>query len=55
MCFFCDDTYHPGHKCASQVYGLAILEEMGGEGRQEEDIEDRGVLLMQEEQPLISV
>jgi len=56
MCFFCDEKYYPGHKCASQVYGLEILEEMEGDGEQGNDAKESGGLEGQEEeQPLISL
>ena len=54
--FFCEEKYYPGHKCASQVYNLGLVEEP----EREEEIEggegDPGAnLLQEEEQPLISL
>jgi len=56
LCFFCDEKYYPGHKCAGQVYRLEVVEEMDSTEGQEEGIEETGDLLMPEEaQPLISL
>ena len=56
MCFFCDERYYRGHKCARQIYGLEVIEAMGNDGGQEDVAEDSGELLRQEEeQPLISL
>jgi len=55
MCFFCDEKYHLGHKCAGQVYSLKLMEDEGcEEGQEEEDKEEGGRTEPQEEQPLIS-
>jgi len=56
MCFFCDEKYYPGHKCAGQVYSLELIEECDGVEGQEENMEGSGASLAQEEeQPLISL
>jgi len=56
MCFFCDEKYYPGHKCAGQVYSLELVEEHSGEEGQERNEEDCGSsMLQEEEQPLISL
>ena len=56
MCFFCDKNYYRGHKCASQVYRLEVVEEMGCEKGQEEDTEgSEGPVMHEDEQPLISL
>jgi len=56
MCFFCDEKYYPGHKCAGQVYRLDIVEDVGSEEGQEEDLDGSGELLMPtEEQHLIDL
>jgi len=56
MCFFYDEKYYPGHKCAGQVYRLDMVEEMVCEEGQEEGIEDSvGPLIREDEQPLISL
>ena len=35
QCFYCDEKYSPGHKCAAQVYGLEVI----GEDSPQEDEE----------------
>ena len=56
MCFFCDEKYYLGHKCAGQVYSLELVEESGCEEGQEEGMKDYGSPLLQEEEhPLISL
>jgi len=46
MCFFCDEKYYPGHKCAGQVYRLEVVEDGGSEEGLEEDLEGSGEPLM---------
>ena len=44
LCFYCDGRYFPGHKCASQVYGLEVVDT-------EEDIRGQQELEEEEVQP----
>ena len=40
LCFYSDERYFPGHKCASQVYELEVMdieEEIGGQKELEEE------------------
>ena len=41
LCYFCDEKYHPGHKCSmSKLY---LLEGMEFEGEGEEKLEEEEV------------
>jgi len=55
ICFFCDERYYPGHKCAGQVYSLELVEEHNEEELQEGGEEEHNTPVLQEEEPLISL
>jgi len=46
QCFYCDEKYFPGHKCAAQGYGLEVL---GQDSPQEEEELEGGSKIMEEE------
>jgi len=56
LCFFCDEKYFPGHKCASQVYGLEVVDREEGTKEQEGLVEENmSQEATEEAEPLISL
>lgn len=55
ICFFCNEKFHPGHKCKAQVYRLEIMEDSDDEEFKEEERLEGEQEKLEEETPQISL